>query len=151
MKHLLILTVGICLLFASVPAVADQAADEAAIRKGMEQMNAAWNKHDIEAFSVFVNEDAESWDGAQDNAAILKDTSQSWDRQKDVQWKVTEEIGIVFVTPDAAIYKVRCESTGELDENGKPVPPSKWLGAWVFAKISGKWEGRGFFARPIEE
>ncbi len=35
MKHLLILIVGICLLI-SVPVMADQAADEAAIRKMQE-------------------------------------------------------------------------------------------------------------------
>lgn len=127
MRYLIILLGAVCLAFMLLPTCApapepepeaasepvfDQAAEEAAIREVIEQTNAAWNKHDMEAFSVFVNEDAESWDGAQDKAAILKDTSQSWDRQKDVQWKVTEEIGIVFVTPDVAIYKVRCESTG---------------------------------------
>ncbi len=38
MKYLIILTIGVCLLFASVPAMADQAADEAAIRKLMRKV-----------------------------------------------------------------------------------------------------------------
>ncbi len=41
MKHLLILTVGICLLI-SVPSMADQAEDEAAIREACEQLFAPW-------------------------------------------------------------------------------------------------------------
>ncbi len=43
MKHLLILTIGFCLLLTSVPAMADQAADEAAMRKVAKELNATWN------------------------------------------------------------------------------------------------------------
>ncbi len=38
MKRLMILTVGRCLLFAAVPAMAQSAADEAAVRKANEEM-----------------------------------------------------------------------------------------------------------------
>ena len=38
MKYLMILSVGVCLLIGTVPAMADQAGDEAAIKKVIEQL-----------------------------------------------------------------------------------------------------------------
>lgn len=38
MKRSMILFVGICVLFSSIPAMADQAADEAAVRKVVERL-----------------------------------------------------------------------------------------------------------------
>ncbi len=47
MKYLMILTIGICLLLTSAPAMADQAEDEAAIRKLIEaKLLAAYNNQD---------------------------------------------------------------------------------------------------------
>ena len=43
MKYLMILTVGVCLLIGTVPAMADEAADEAAIRKVVRQITQAFN------------------------------------------------------------------------------------------------------------
>lgn len=65
MRHLLILTVGVCLLFASVPAMAGQAEDEAAIRKIMKQREAAYNRHDVTALGAQLDETYESWTGSQ--------------------------------------------------------------------------------------
>ncbi len=45
MKYLMILTIGVCLLIGTVPVMADQAADEAAVRKVMEQVYTTANKH----------------------------------------------------------------------------------------------------------
>ena len=56
MKYLMILTVGVCLLFATVPAVADQAADEAAVREANEQRIAVWNAKDVKAYLAFFDE-----------------------------------------------------------------------------------------------
>ena len=55
MKHLLILTIGICLL-TSVPVMANQAADEAAIREVGVQVYAASNKHDVKAWLATATE-----------------------------------------------------------------------------------------------
>ncbi len=52
MKYLMILLVGVCLLIGTVPAVADQAADEAAIRELNKQIYAAVNKHDAKAYRL---------------------------------------------------------------------------------------------------
>ncbi len=58
MKHLFILTVGTC-LFISVPAVADQAADEAAIKKAAAQMATAYNNHDAPGVAACYLDDGE--------------------------------------------------------------------------------------------
>jgi hypothetical protein len=61
------------------------------------------------------------------------------------------EIGIIFVTPDVAVYKARMDNTGLVDEDGKALPQLKWLGAWVMVKKNGKWLSAAFFSRLIEE
>ena len=71
--------------------------------------------------------------------------------QPDLQANMTEEIGIVFVTPDVAIHKYRYEITGRVDSDGKPLPPQKYLNARVLVKKNGKWLYTAVFARPIEE
>ena len=62
MKHLLFLTIGICLSI-SVPAMADQAEDEAAIRAAMEQIAACYNAHDAKACAALIDEDFQNWEG----------------------------------------------------------------------------------------
>jgi hypothetical protein len=57
----MILTVGIFLLFASVPAVADQVEDEAAIRELQKQVYIAASSHDAKAWLAAATEDAETW------------------------------------------------------------------------------------------
>jgi ketosteroid isomerase-like protein len=131
--------------------MADQAEDEAAIKKVMDQINAAYNKHDAKELSSYLVDNYENWTGSQKGLAeFQKSLSEGWERQKD-QFKRLEEHGILFVSQDVGIYKVSCESTGELDADGKPLPPRKWLGAWVFSKQNGKWLCSAFFSRPIEE
>jgi hypothetical protein len=152
MKRLMILTVGVCLLFAAVPVTAQSAADEAAVREAAKGANAAWNKQDIEAFSARVDERAETWGGTiKGKKATLDNALQSWERQKDGQWKLLEEIGVAFVTSDVAIYKTRYETSGFRDSSGNPEPPAKVLVAQVMVKRNGKWLQNVFLSRPIEE
>lgn len=67
-------------------------------------------------------------------------------------WDITlDEIGIVFVTPDVAIYKCRDEVTGGLDADGNPRQPEKRLAAAVYVKKNGKWLWTTWFSRPIQE
>ncbi len=152
MKSLMILTVGVCLFLTAVPVVADQAADETAIRQAMEQMNAAWNKH--QSAPELTAEDYENWSGSlKGRAANNKYWSDYYAREqaKDLRYKLLDEIGIIFVTPDVAIYKSRCETTGRLDDSGKSLPSRKWLGAWVLVKKNDKWLATALFSRPIQE
>lgn len=152
MKHLLILTIGICSLLTSVPAMADQAADEAAIREVAKQIDATWNAHDAKACAAFNDEKYENWDGTvKGPTADEKMMADLFQAQKDVQRKMLEEIGIVFVTPDVAIYKLRMEVTNWIGQDGKPQPPAKYLRALILVKRNGKWLFAAPFNRPIEE
>ena len=151
MKHLMILLVGVCLLLASVPAMADQAEDEAAIRKMQQQIMAAHAKQDAKAIAALMDEDFQNWDGTvKGRAAEEKQRRENFERQK-VQAKILDEIGIVFVTPEVAIYKFRVEITGSLDADGKPLPPLKMLYASVCVKKNDKWLRAAVFNRPVEE
>ena len=64
MKHLLILTIGISLLI-SMPVMADQAADEAAILELSKKVHAAYNSHDAKALVALYDETHEFWDGTE--------------------------------------------------------------------------------------
>ena len=72
-------------------------------------------------------------------------------RQPSIKSKRLEEIGIIFFTPDVAVYKALMDNTGLVDEDGNPLPQVKWLGAWVMVKKNGKWLSAAFFTRLIEE
>jgi hypothetical protein len=147
MKHLMILTAGVCLLFTSVPAMADQAADEAAIRELVKKANDAFNKHDAKGMAACIVENFESQDGKRKGR---KEQSEAWASQKG-QYEQLDEIGIIFVTPDVAIFKEYGENTGGVDSDGKPLPPQKALEAWVLVKKNGKWLGAALFTKPIDE
>jgi hypothetical protein len=152
MKHLLIVTVGICLLI-SVPVMADQAEDEAAVRKVTEKRVAAFNAHDGKAYTADLDENYENWVGTiKGRAASEKNSGElfagPW---KNAKIELLDEIGIVFVTPDVAIYKCRYSGSGIVDEDGKAVPPYEFLWAGVWVKKNGKWLLTARFSRPIEE
>ena len=108
---------------------------------------AAYNKHDFKAFAALHVEDFENWDGTAKGRASLEKLT----LPESFEAKLLDEIGIVFVTPDVAIYKYRFEMTGDVDAEGKPLPPTKRLSARVFVKKNGKWLHAAAFARPIEE
>ena len=151
MKYLITLTIGVCLLFCSVPAMVDQAEDKAAIRKAMEQINAAFNNHDAKGMFALVDESSESWDGSRKGAAQAEYYADMFKRMPSIKSERLKEIGIIFVTPDVAVYKALMDNTGLTDEDGKPLPQLKWLGAWIMVKRNGKWLSAGFFSRLIEE
>ena len=142
MKYLLVLTIGICLL--AVPAIADQAADEAAIREAAKQFNAAFNKHDKKAVAASFDENIETWDGSRKGRdAVVK----FLDDNPDASVKFLEEISIVFLTPDVAVHKFYEENSGWLDDEGKPMPPLKGLRAYAYVKKNGKWQRGAMFWR----
>jgi uncharacterized protein (TIGR02246 family) len=132
--------------------LADQAEDEAAIREAVKQSFAAYNAHDAKAFVALRTEDYENWVGTtKGREARAKDLTGTFERQKSIRAKQLEEIGIIFVTPDVAIYKQRIEVTGSVDGDGKPLPPARSLAAGVWVKQGGRWLESTFFSRPIEE
>ena len=150
MKHLLILTVGICLLI-SIPAMADQAADEAAIRKMQQQTNGrpCQARRQGNRGSHGRGFSKLGWHGKRSGSR--RKTAYGEFRTAEGSGKILDEIGIVFVTPDVAIYKFSVEITGSLDAEGKPLPPLKMLYASVCVKKNDKWLRAAVFNRPIEE
>lgn len=149
--YLVVAVVGA--LFASVtPGVADEAEDEAAIRKVMEQAYALANEHDAEGLTALLTEKWEDWGGnRKGRTAWKKYWSELWERQKGARGKLLEEIGIIFVTPDVAIYKAIDETTGMLDAGGKPLPSRKDLNAHVLVKENGAWLLMAVFSRTMGE
>ena len=154
MKYLLVLLVGVSLLLASVPAMADQAEDEAAVREAEEKYIVTWNAHDGKALCATHVESVESWGGGwKGKAACEKYYGENFAGPwKNFQVKLSEEVGLVFVTPDVAIYKARYAHSGGFDREGKALPAGNVLYARVYVKKNGKWLGaHGQLVRPIEE
>ena len=142
----MILTIGMCLLFA-LPMLADQAADEAAIREATRQIVETTNTRDIRGHLDLYADPYENIEGSVGRAAH----QQTHERLKDLRVKLLDDVGIVFVTPDVAIHKYRSEATGSLDDDGNPLPPSKSLIALIYAKNGDEWLVTARFTRPIEE
>ena len=148
MKYLMTLTVGACLLFSSVRAVA---ADEAAVRKAVEKLVATYSSHDTKTLLTLIDETIAAWeDSEQGKAAEEKRLREGFNNQKNMRVKLAQEIGIVFVAPDVAIYKAHVDVTGLAGEDGKPQPPMKRLNAWVMKKKDGDWLLAAIFSRLVE-
>jgi len=139
MKHSLILTVGVCLLV-SVPAMADQAEDEAAIRKVVAAIDAAYNAHDTAALLPLVDDTVVIFGRTmRDRREMQTFWSEAFAQSKNAKRRFLEEIDIVFVTPDVAIYKSRGERTGRADTDGKPLPTNQAIYARVLVKRNDTW------------
>ena len=167
MKKLLFLTGMVCataiLVAVCAPApepepkpvpepVFDQAAEETAVRTTMDKMYAAANKPDVDAYTSLIDEDFESWDGSVKGLAAWRESiSGSWERQNEIQYKPMEEIGIRFMTPEVAIFKLYDEVTGAVDADGKPLDPFKRQVARVFVKKNGRWLYAALFLQRISE
>ena len=143
--------VGLFLLVLAVsPALAvERSADEAAIRKAMEQLDEAYRLRDGQMFGALMAEDFENWLGTDKGRDInVKISLEGLKSQPHVQYKRSAEVGIVFVSDDVALYKAHWEFTGMVDADGKALPPMKLLGACVMVKRDGKWLMAAFFSRP---
>jgi hypothetical protein len=132
--------------------MADQAEDEAAVRKVALQILDGYSAGTPEKMAELFAEDWENWEGTIKGRTAWKQyATEVLQRRKGVKFKQLEEIGIVFVTPDVAIYKQIVEASGGVDEGGKPLPPAKILYAVVFVKKGGNWLQSTYFGRTIEE
>jgi ketosteroid isomerase-like protein len=145
MKHLLVLTIGICLLV-SVPSIAERAEDEVAIRAAMDRMYAALNRHDAKGVVAEMDESFETWEGDMKGlAAREKYWEGFFEANKEAKIELLNEIGIIFVKPDVAIFKARGQASGWGGLDGE------FLSAHVFARKNGRWLEVAAFTRPVEE
>ena len=148
MKYLMILTVGICLL--TVPAMAQSAADEAAVRDATKQYFTAHNKHDAKAVGALLDEKFQNWTGERKNRAdTVKYLEDRFARMKVVQINLDEDIGVDFTTPDIAIHKFYSKSTGFLQADGTS-RPMRGLYGFLYVRKSGQWLRRSAFWRSEE-
>jgi ketosteroid isomerase-like protein len=132
--------------------VFDQASEEEAIRKSYEQIYAAANNHDAKAYMALYTDNYESWDGSiKGRAAWEEYLSEFWTHNEDRQYEIVEDIGIIFVKPDVALYKCRGRTIGVVDENGSQLPPMNRLWANIFVKVNGQWLIEADFSQSIDE
>jgi ketosteroid isomerase-like protein len=135
-----------------VPAVADQAEDEVAIRKVIKAIISTGNDRDAVAMMAYCDPVYETPDGRRKGIdEVTAGYVRLFDRSKEFHIEQLEEIGIVFVTPDVAIYKDRRRITGYIERDGSPRPPQTRLTAWVMVKRNDSWLCAAFFYRPLDE
>jgi hypothetical protein len=109
------------------------------------------NDHDIQTHLSTIVPKYETWSGKGDHKSREERFTEMWKWQKNVKHKVIKESGISFITSNVALYKARCESTGEIEKDGTPIPRNEWQGVWILTKKNGKWIIAAWYTRPIEE
>ena len=138
MRTILALCVGIALFAAVLPA-ATTTDEESAIREVEKQIFQTMEKRDTKAHTALYADPLQTLAQPLTRAAHEKYHVDAWARQKDLQNKLIEDLGVVFLTPEVTIHSFRVEITGALDADGKPVPPRKRRVSRVFVKKDGKW------------
>lgn len=153
MKYLMILMVGVCLLFAAVPAVADQAADEAAIKKANDRRLAAWHAKDVKVYlSYFTKDCTSNFAGGPCGGGLVRESGKFPETWKNAKIEILKKGDVSFVTSDVAVLRYTSESSGFVDADGKPEPTGKDQIVGVYVKKEGKWlVAVHRLIRPIEE
>ncbi len=137
MRFLLILTVGVCLLIAAVPVMAQSAADEAAISSLLDGSKMAI--HDAESIAdnyledgKYIRSDSSVLVG---RAAIGEYYKRLFERNPDAKAKASVE-SLRFLKPDVAIALARGAVTDRTEE------PLTWKYLWiaVVVKQNGEWK-----------
>ena len=137
---------------AAAEAVFDQAAEEEAIRKVIQEGISAHNNHDAKGVVVFLDEVYENLDGSRKGPGAFEETyAEQFNRAKDLKYQELQYVRTVFVTPDVAIYKSVGEFSGQVDEDGNNLPPSKVTRIHLVVKRNGNWLRAARFNIPIEE
>ena len=136
-------TGGALLTAAVLYAQAGQSADDAAIRKQVDQFAASWNKGDAKAAAQFFSDDGD----------YVSSTGQRGDGRAGVEKVLTEQYtgvykgatlkntvtSIRFLKPDVAIVNGTFEVSGMQGPDGKALPVRKGLSTIVAVKQGDKW------------
>lgn len=130
-------TLVLCALFSAPAAFADQAEDEAAIRKQVQSYADAFNKKDAKALAAHWGTDAVYIDPATGTQAVGRDAIEkhfaaTLDANKDAKLVVTVE-SIQFVSPNVAVER------GTASVVGKNKHSEDSAYAAVHVKRDGKW------------
>ena len=137
-------TMGWALLTAAVLyAQGGQSADDAAIRKQIDQFAASWNKADAKATAQFFTDDGD----------YVSSTGQRGDGRAGVEKILAQQFSgvykgatlkntvtsIRFLKPDVAIVNGSFEVSGMQGPDGKALPVRKGLSTMVAVKQGDKW------------
>ena len=149
MKHALLSVVVLSALSLqagpSPGAINTERRDEDAIRRVMTDMAAAWNRHDIDSYSMLFTEDADftNWRGTLRvrGRDEIKSTHAplfaGMFRQSKVQ---VADVRIKFYAPTVAAVHCVWEMVGVVDYDGKGIiPPRTYLPLFILTKGDGKW------------
>ena len=140
------------LLVTGAVAATDRTNDETAIREVVEQVNTIHNRHEVEPLVALFDETVENWTGSiRGRAAYEEAITGLFEREGNRLQEEVEEVGIVFVTDDVAIYKSRRQVTGEVDSAGNDLPPQTVNLARIFVKRDEGWLLAAWFAMPVDE
>ena len=151
MKCLICLIIAMWVLPSAMPLAADRSTDEAAIRRVMDIAEEAYNKRDFKTMQAIMAPDFENWVGTHRGRELnIELTRAALKNQPTVQTRRVQEIGVMFVTDDTAVYRATWEFSGMVGKNAESLPPSKLLGAYVLAKRNGKWLMVSFFSRIVK-
>jgi uncharacterized protein (TIGR02246 family) len=119
--------------------------DEAAIRKLMEDLAVAWNKHDGVSFAMLFAEDADftNWrattrlHGREEIKKMNANLATGMFRQSTLTLTAAH---IRFFVPDVAAVHCEWELVDAIDYDGKgTIPPRKYFPLFIVTKEKGNW------------
>ena len=144
MRRLMILTVGFALTLMVAPAWGQGTpADEAAIRKAMDQFPPAWAKGDAKSLAALYTTDADYVSSTGLMAKGRAEIEKAYVTQFSGVYKGTTlknaTTNVRFLTPDIAIINGTFEVTGLRGPDGKEAPPRKGINTSILVKQNGQW------------
>jgi uncharacterized protein (TIGR02246 family) len=158
MRNLFIFLAVLALLASVATAVADQAADEAAIRKQLDGAVTAWNKGDGKGYAALWHSKGRhrglTSGGVIEGRADFDEAWTEYLSEGNEYFGTKMKIDVIamrFITPDIAAVDADMEVDGLRDAGGKELPPDKLRGAFVFTKEGGKWSVMASWAAAAGE
>ena len=119
-----------------------------AIREVTRQINEAWNNHDAEAVAAYFDADWRNFNlvGRQLEAAI----AELFESQPKHHRELLNEVGIVNVTSDVAVYMGTREVSGTVDDQGNALEPVRENFSRVYRKSGDSWLAVVSYSVPIQ-
>jgi uncharacterized protein (TIGR02246 family) len=119
------------------------------VRATFSEIISAFNAHDAERWASVMDPSFVNWPGdvrgADEERRFI---AAYFGRQRGTQYQQLDEIGLVLLTPEVALYRTYGEVRNAVDTNGQVQPPSRILEAWLFRKRGDNWRVAAYFTRP---
>jgi uncharacterized protein (TIGR02246 family) len=125
------------------PEATGPAGDESSIRNVLKGFAEAWNRHDVEAFSMAFAEDADFTNvlgmSAHGRTGIAKFHAPIFATIFTDSSLTIDEVNIRFIKPDVAAVDERWKMTGASDRKGEEIPLRQGLLNLVMTKHDDRW------------